>query len=92
MQDKEHLCKLRQELRNLYSIRLNAKQISEQLCSRVQAEIEALCAARIKKTDAELKGHLQTETFCAARINWIEAESNRGLVGPDPRPLSQQWP
>ena len=92
MQDKEALRQLRQELRNVQTIRLNAKQISEQLCSYVQAEIEALCAARIHKIDAELKRHSLTEAFCAARINWIEAESNRSLVGTDPRPLAQQWP
>ena len=92
MQGREDLRALRQKLRSVHSIRLNAKQISEQLCSRVQAEIDALCAARIQEIEADLKRHLQTEAFCAARLNWIDAELNRSLVGPAPQPLAQQWP
>ena len=92
MHDREDLRALRQELRSVHSIRLNAKQISEQLCSRVQAEIEALCATRIHEIEADLKRLLQSEAFGAARLNWIDAELNRSLVGRTPQPLAQQWP
>lgn len=87
MQGREDIRSLRQELRNVHSIRLN-----EQPGSRVQARIEAACAARIKQIEAELKRYLQTEAFRVARINWIDGELNSRSVGSAPQPLAQQWP
>lgn len=90
MQDGKDLRELRDELRNAYKMRSNAKQISEQLCSHVQQKIEALCATRINHIEAELKRRLRAETFRAARVNLIEGELNGTLDAP--APLSRQWP
>jgi LPS O-antigen subunit length determinant protein (WzzB/FepE family) len=55
MQDAQSLCQLRQELRDAYRIRSNAKRISKQVASQVRAEIKAACTARIQQIEAELK-------------------------------------
>jgi hypothetical protein len=55
MQEVQKLGQLRQELRNAYRIRSNAKRISKQVASQVRAEIKAACTARIQQIEAELK-------------------------------------
>lgn len=54
MQDLLHE-QLRQQLRDTYRIRSNAKRISKQVCSQLRMDIKAACTARIHEIEAELK-------------------------------------
>jgi LPS O-antigen subunit length determinant protein (WzzB/FepE family) len=70
MQEAQGLCQLRQELRNAYRIRSNAKRISKQVASQVRAEIKAACTARIQQIEEALKHAEQAPTTPPLAQQW----------------------